>query len=153
MQTRNGLALCAFVCGGILVPTNSKAQAPGCADISTTGVITWTPSEAQGPSTRTFTTLVGDNGTPPLTATNSFTITVTEVNRPPTLDRPADRTVNPGETVNFAVTTTDADEPANIFSYALLSGPPGATIHANSGLFHWRPAIADGTLPAPSCSG
>src|SRR5260370_8582183 len=43
----------------------------------TTGVLTWTPTEAQGPSTNTITVKVTDNGTPPLTATNSFTLAVT----------------------------------------------------------------------------
>src|SRR5439155_560998 len=40
------------------------------------GVISWTPSEAQGPSTNTITVVVTDNGVPALSATNSFTVTV-----------------------------------------------------------------------------
>src|SRR5207245_9083135 len=48
-----------------------------------TGVLTWTPSEAQGPSTNVITVRVSDDGTPPLRATPRFTPIVTEVNRAP----------------------------------------------------------------------
>ena len=41
-----------------------------------TGVIVWTPTEAQGPSTNTVTVSVTDNGVPNLSATNSFTVVV-----------------------------------------------------------------------------
>src|SRR5207244_3718457 len=37
-----------------------------------TGVLTWTPTEAQGPSTNLITVRVTDTGVPPLSATNSF---------------------------------------------------------------------------------
>ena len=49
------------------------------ASISSSGVITWTPTEAQAPSTNTFTSIVADNGSPPLSATNTFTVLVNAV--------------------------------------------------------------------------
>lgn len=52
------------------------AEAPDGARIDGNGVITWTPSAAQVPSTNLFTTIVTDNGTPALSATNSFTVVV-----------------------------------------------------------------------------
>jgi len=45
--------------------------------ISSDGVITWIPTPLQAPSTNIFETVVTDNGLPPLTATNSFTVFVT----------------------------------------------------------------------------
>ena len=36
-----------------------------------TGVLSWTPTEAQGPSTNVITVKVSDNGSPSLSATNS----------------------------------------------------------------------------------
>ena len=45
-----------------------------------TGVITWTPSVAQSPTTNLITTVVTDSGVPSLSATNSFTVIV---NPPP----------------------------------------------------------------------
>ena len=46
-----------------------------------------TPTHAQAPSTNIFETVVTDDGVPPLSATNSFTIVVTaaEVVQPPTI--------------------------------------------------------------------
>ena len=54
------------------------------------GVITWTPREAQSPGTNTVTTVVTNNNAydmvnPQLTATNSFTVIVREVNPAPVL--------------------------------------------------------------------
>src|SRR5204862_380370 len=57
----------------------------------TTGVLTWTPTEAQGPSTNTITVKVTDDGTPALSATNSFTVVVNEVNSAPVLTVPSDQ--------------------------------------------------------------
>ncbi|MCX6896703.1 MAG: hypothetical protein NTZ16_14675 [Verrucomicrobia bacterium] len=44
--------------------------------IDTNGVIVWTPSVAQSASTNLITTVVTDNGTPNLSATNTFTVVV-----------------------------------------------------------------------------
>src|SRR5207237_8421003 len=41
---------------------------------STTGLLTWTPTESQGPSTNLITVRVTDNGKPTLTDTKSFTV-------------------------------------------------------------------------------
>jgi hypothetical protein len=49
---------------------------PNGATISAGGIINWTPSLAQASSTYTFTTVVTDNGLPPASATNSFTVAV-----------------------------------------------------------------------------
>ena len=53
------------------------AGAPAGASLdSSSGVFTWTPSNAQSPSTNVITIRVADNGTPSLSATQSFTIFV-----------------------------------------------------------------------------
>ena len=64
-------------------PTNtltfSLDSPPTGASIDpTTGVLTWTPTEAQGPSTNPMTVRVTDNGVPSLSDTKSFTVTVNE---------------------------------------------------------------------------
>src|SRR5207248_2293543 len=58
------------------------------ASISASGIITWTPTEAQGPSTNTFTTVATDSNplavnAQNLSATNSFTVVVNELNTAP----------------------------------------------------------------------
>jgi len=61
-----------------LALTYSLISPPPGAAISSNGVITWTPAWAQGPGTNVITTVVTDSGTPPLSATNSFTVVVSE---------------------------------------------------------------------------
>lgn len=114
---------------------------PSGATISTNGVITWTPAEAQGPSTNTLTTVVTDDGG--LSATNSFTVIVTEVNAEPVL--PAQTNVIVAELALLSVTNTatDLDEPANALIYSLLAPPLGATISSN-GVITWTPGEAQG---------
>src|SRR5439155_1580023 len=45
-----------------------------------TGVLSWTPTETQGPSTNLITVRVTDNGEPPCTATKSSNVVVTDAN-------------------------------------------------------------------------
>jgi len=57
--------------------TFSLLTAPTNAAInSSSGVFTWRPTIAQSPSTQTVAVVVSDNGVPPLSATQSFTVTV-----------------------------------------------------------------------------
>ena len=80
--------------GNLLIVTNTATDAqsppqvlaytllnqPAGATIDTNGVIRWQPSESQGPGNYTITTVVTDNGTPPMSDTNSFKVTVPETN-------------------------------------------------------------------------
>src|SRR5206468_343377 len=118
------------------------------ASISATGVITWTPTEAQGPSTNTFTTIVTDNGSPPLSATNAFTVFVTEVNTAPVLPAPTDYTIDELTTLTVTNTATDAAMPANTSSSLLAALPiSGAVTNASisaTGVITWTPTEAQG---------
>jgi hypothetical protein len=129
------------------VPANSLGYAllgaPANAAISASGVITWTPSEAQGPSTNIFTTIVTDNGTPPLSATNAFTVVVTEVNRAPVLPAQTNQSVLELTTLLVTNTATDPDLSVNNLSYALVNPPAGAAIDTN-GVIVWTPKAAQG---------
>src|SRR5439155_789541 len=109
-----------------------------------TGVIAWTPTEAQGPSTNFITTVVTDNGTPPLSATNNFKVTVTEVNSAPVL-RSEERRVGEELTpLGVTNTATESDLPANVLTYFLLNPPAGAGINTNTGVIAWTPTEAQG---------
>jgi len=119
---------------------------PTGASIAGNGVITWTPSEAQGPGTNVITTVATSTNlfdlvNPTLSATNSFTVVVNEVNTPPVIGAINDLTVNPGQTVGLAVPATDSDIPTNTLTFALLASPPGMTINAASGWLAWRPTM------------
>jgi hypothetical protein len=116
---------------------------PAGAQIDTNGIIVWTPTEAQGPGTNTITTVVTDNGAPPLGATNSFSVVVAEVNGPPALPAQSDRSIAELTMLIVTNTATDSDLPANTLTYTLLDAPAGAVID-NNGLITWTPSEAQG---------
>ena len=59
-----------------LTSTVTGANVPA---ISANGIITWTPDVSQAGTSNLFTTIVTDNGVPPLSATNSFSVIVNPV--------------------------------------------------------------------------
>src|SRR5205807_2293009 len=89
------------------------------------GRVSGTPSEAQGPSTNTVTVVVTDNGVPALSATNSFTVTVREVNVAPVLSVPANQRIDELSALAVTASATDADIPANTLTFSLVSPPAG----------------------------
>src|SRR5205823_5268010 len=108
------------------------------------GAISWTSTEAQGPSTNIVSVSVTDNGVPALSVTNTFTVTVNEVNLAPVLTVPADQTINEQTSLSVNATATDADLPANSLTFALVSSPAGMTINPASGAISWTPTEAQG---------
>ncbi|MBX7106718.1 MAG: putative Ig domain-containing protein, partial [Gemmataceae bacterium] len=115
--------------------------APSGMTISGTGLIQWTPTEAQGPGSYPVTVRVTDNGLPNKSATRIFTINVAEVNSAPQLATISNFTINEGQLLSFGALGTDPDDtPANALTYSLDAGfPTGASVHATSGLFQWTP--------------
>jgi parallel beta-helix repeat protein len=114
-------------------------SAPSNAVISANGIITWTPTEAQGPGTNIFITVVSDNGVPPLSASNSFTVLVREINTAPELPAQADRTIGELTTLVVNNTATDPDIPSGLLQYALVTAPGNASISTN-GMITWTPS-------------
>lgn len=118
----------------------SLSNAPAGANIGTSsGVFSWTPTEAQGPSTNNITVVVTDNGTPPLSTSQSFNIIVLESNEPPVLAPVSSRTIHAGMTLAITNTATDPDLPANALTFSLNAAPAGASINSTNGLFLWTP--------------
>jgi hypothetical protein len=125
--------------------TFSLVSAPAGMSLDpNSGVLTWTPTEAQGPSTNLIIVQVTDNGSPPLGDTNSFTVLVNELNSPPVLHLPTDQTLNELAMLVTTITATDPDLPANSLSFSLVSGPAGVNLDANTGLLTWTPTEAQG---------
>src|SRR5206468_4037589 len=104
----------------------------------------WTPSEAQGPSTNTITVKVTDNGAPALSATNSFTVVINEVNSAPTLTVPRSEERRVGNAGGATKTATDDDLPANTLTFALVNGPFGVVVKPVTGVLSWTPSEAQG---------
>ncbi|HRI43922.1 MAG TPA: Ig-like domain-containing protein [Fimbriimonadaceae bacterium] len=108
--------------------TFSLIGAPtGMAIHPTTGVVSWTPSEIQGPGEYPFQVRVTDNGTPALADTLPVTITVREVNAPPTANDQSVST-NRNVPVTIVLTGSDPDLPANTLTYSVQSNPSHGTL-------------------------
>ncbi|MCC7338411.1 MAG: putative Ig domain-containing protein [Pirellulaceae bacterium] len=111
--------------------------APAGATIDpNTGLIRWTPTEAQGPGN--FEVVVRATDSFGAFDTESFFVAVLEVNSPPALAPIPNQQTQPGSTVSFLATAADADLPANRLTFSLGAGAPaGATIDAATGRFSW----------------
>ncbi|HNT77724.1 MAG TPA: PKD domain-containing protein, partial [Anaerolineae bacterium] len=101
------------------------------------GVFTWTPTEAQGPGVFTATVRVSDGN---LSDSETFSITVNEINTAPVLAPLADQTIMLGATVSFTATAADTDLPANPLTFTLGPGSVGSI--TVSGDFTWTPTAA-----------
>ncbi|HEU0009129.1 MAG TPA: putative Ig domain-containing protein, partial [Verrucomicrobiae bacterium] len=115
----------------------------GAAIDPTSGLFTWTPSEAQGPGNHAIVIRVTDNGDPPLSGTGTLTVSVIEVNVAPSIFFATNQSVDAGSTLSFTAMATDSDLPAQLISFSLAPGfPAGAGIDPSSGLFTWTPTTS-----------
>src|SRR4029434_9487124 len=85
-----------------------------------TGLVTWTPTEAQGPGTYVFIVRATENNAAQLSSARNFGVTVNELNQAPSLTALNNFTVEEGATVGFTAAAADADLPSQKFSYSLL---------------------------------
>jgi hypothetical protein len=110
--------------------TFSLLTAPTNAAInSSSGLFTWRPTIAQSPSTQTVAVVVADNGVPPLTATQGFTITV----------------IQPVVPVLNAVSITNGQ-----FGFWINGNTgPDYTIQVSTNLTSWNPIFTGNSLPVP----
>ncbi|MEN9674254.1 MAG: hypothetical protein RIS76_150, partial [Verrucomicrobiota bacterium] len=115
---------------------------PGLA-VSSTGRVTWTPAEAQGPGLYPVTVRVSDNGSPSLSISTSFSVSVLEANGAPLLAEVASQTLDELSPFTLALNATDADLPAQPLTYSLVSGPEGLTV-SPGGTLLWTPTEAQG---------
>jgi subtilisin-like proprotein convertase family protein len=111
------------------------------------GLFTWTPSEAQGPATNPVRFVVYDKANPDLATTNEFRLLVQEVNVPPTLALISNLTVNAEEPLVVTPVAADADIPANYLKFELLTPLAGATFDTNTGVLAWIPANPSTNTP------
>ncbi len=120
--------------------------APSRASInSSNGVFNWVPTEVEGPGTYSITVRVTDSGSPPATASQTFVVTVNEVNTPPVLLAIGNKTADEESVFRFTAKATDADYPPQTLSFSLGAGaPPGAVIDPVTGVFSWMPTEAHG---------
>ena len=75
------------------------------------------------------TVTVTDNGNPALTDSATFTVTVIDVNRAPTLDPIEDQTITVGENVTIVVMADDPDD--DDLTFTIVEGPPFCNLTDN----------------------
>lgn len=113
---------------------------------SASSQFTWTPSEAQGPGRYPVTIVATDRGTPPRRTTETFTITVNEVNTAPWFVEDApDLILAEGTPLILAAHANDSDLPPQSISYQIVHGAPsGASVDPRSGELRWTPTETEG---------
>ena len=128
--------------------TFTKAAGPTFVTVTTTNATTGNVhaapgfSDASQPYVVTVTTT--DNGTPPLSNSKSFTVTVHGPSRAPVLNAIANMTVNEGATADQVVTGTDAD--GDPLTFSKTAGPMFMTVtttSATTGNVHLAPGFSD----------
>jgi hypothetical protein len=123
--------------------TYSLVSGPSGLTVSPEGVVAWTPTEEQGPSTNAVTVRVSDNGSPALSTTSSFNLIVSEANTAPTLINAFSRSMTENVKLTSQLIARDGDLPAQKLTFSLVSGPRGLTLSAG-GLLEWTPAEDQG---------
>jgi cold shock CspA family protein len=106
------------------------------------GLITGTVSHnaaASSPHTTVVTVSDGENGT----ATESFTWTIADLNRSPTLAPLADIEVGEAEVMQVTANAADPDLPSDTLTFALTAAPTGATVDS-TGRIKWTPPESAG---------
>jgi len=113
---------------------------PAGAAIDANGVITWTPTDAQAPSTNSIEAVVTVSplGLPSVSVTNYLTVIVNEVNLAPVLPQQANQTIIGRQPLVVMNTASDPDPNVTTFTYQLLSAPAGMAIDTN-GVITWTP--------------
>jgi hypothetical protein len=135
--------------------TFSLLNAPTGATLTqvnnTSATFNWQPSASQANATYPMSIKVTDNGTPPMSATQNFSVTVNPPT-PPVLATIGNQTVNVGQTVAFTATATDTNQPTPTLTFSLMNGPANATLTQVDNFdatFSLRPTVpqANSTIP------
>ena len=127
---------------------DAAALANGMSIDASSGVFSWTPTELQGGSVYNATITVTDNGVnpPTLSASETISITVNDVNTAPTLGAIGNQSLDELSTLNVTATASDVDNPAQSLSFSLDAAAlaNGMSIDASSGVFSWTPTELQG---------
>jgi glucose/arabinose dehydrogenase len=121
--------------------------APSGAQINAqSGALSWTPNAYAGSGMYSITVVATDNGSPPLSDSKSFNVTVLAVNHPPVVATIPSQLVEQSQPleVDIRAHATDPDVPAQTLHFSLASGAPdGVSIGQDSGILVWpAPTVA-----------
>ena len=121
--------------------TFSASNVPTGASFNpSTRVFSWTPAFGDaGNYNVTFT--VTDDGSPAESDSETVTISVGNVNRPPVLGTIGSKSVDEGDLLSFTISASDPD--GDILTYSASNLPSGANFNSGTRTFSWTPAIGD----------
>ncbi len=120
--------------------TFSLVSGPDGMTVTAGGILSWTPTEAQGPSTNDVTVCVSNGAA---WGRKKFSVVVREVNSVPTLGPFSNVVVRANGDFVLPLPHSDSDIPANGLHFELLVGPTSAVLDATNGVFLWTPSTAD----------
>lgn len=119
--------------------TFGLVSGPEGLSVSPAGMIAWTPSAAQAPSTNLVVVKVTDSGVPARSATNQFTVVVRLANTPPSFVLVGTQKVQATVPWSIQLVAGDAETPSAQLVFSLVSAPEGVRI-TPSGLISWVPS-------------
>ncbi|MGH7186723.1 MAG: putative Ig domain-containing protein, partial [Pseudomonadota bacterium] len=123
------------------VLTYSLPTAPTGMTINTsTGLIQWTPTQAQGGS-HNVKVRVTDLGNNQVEQTWTINVTAAPPNSPPAITSTAPTGAAVDVPYVYQVTANDPD-PCEVLAYSLDAAPAGMTINPTTGLIQWAPAAS-----------
>jgi hypothetical protein len=134
----NGLNAC-YTLSVSNLPSGVSATFTNNPNTGGTSLLTLTASNNVTSGT-TNVTVIATAGLISHTKTIALTLTG-PTNTPPTLAAITNHTVNVGQTVAFAASATDTNQPPQTLTFALLVGATNATFNTNSGAFSFRPLV------------
>ncbi len=115
-----------------------RGSPPGLNLNAASGILSWTPTEAQGPGTYPITIELTDTIGKLIEDKCEFTVTVNEVNQPPVLAAITPQVAKANMPFLFRVDGRDPDIPANGIQFSLKGEiPEGLTINEQSGDVSW----------------
>lgn len=109
---------------------------------SATGLISWTPSFTQSGSNNVVMQVSDSNGG---TASQSFSVSVANVNGPPTISSISSQSVIENQLLQFSVSASDPD--GDSFSVSASNMPTGAAFASNT--FSWTPSFTQSGSYSP----
>ena len=138
--TNSVLPACSFTFGA------SGSANLDLSNLATNGVLRWATTVTQPAGTFTNIVTVVDNSVPPLAATNSFLVTVSNP-PPPTLNLsvPGTSYIYAGQTLVVTISATNSVLPNDTYSYLLIGPVPGNVDQSNlaaNGVLKWTPTAA-----------
>ena len=136
--------------GGTATPGIDYQALPGTVTLppgqitATLDIIPETNTQNESAETVVLTLMPGSGYLPdPAALEASLVITHTpSLNTPPVLAEISDQSILAGRTLEIATQATDAEAPPQTLQFGLAEQPQGADINPVTGLFTWRPTIA-----------